>query len=167
MVLIRFSIFSFRHHHHAVDGGDYPSRVRRGISWTGASRWTLEAPAGDRLPITDHRSISRPPGATRTSGNFPQWPPFVHRNRPLMHLHGGHVTFWHGTARPSANRACRQSWRVEGKIGGRSVGVDHFPHGGKLAPQFLVLLRLAVDLVAGVQHRRMVAAAQLLADAQQ
>jgi hypothetical protein len=65
MVLIRFSIFSFRHHHHAVDGGDYPSRVRRGGTLTGASRWTFEAAAGDRLPTNRGWSIDPPPGDTR------------------------------------------------------------------------------------------------------
>ena len=34
-----------------------------------------------------------------------------------------------------------------------SVGVDQLTNSGQIAPQLFVLLRLPVDLVAGVQHR--------------
>src|SRR4029077_8170488 len=48
-----------------------------------------------------------------------------------------------------------------------SLGVDHLPHRVDLAAHLVVLAELARDLVAGVQHGRMVAAAQLRTDAKQ
>ena len=45
-----------------------------------------------------------------------------------------------------------------------SLGVDHLPDRIDLAAHLVVLAELASDLVAGVQHRRMIAAAQLRTD---
>ncbi|MEA2676359.1 MAG: hypothetical protein QOJ81_500 [Chloroflexota bacterium] len=46
-------------------------------------------------------------------------------------------------------------------------GVDELPDGSEIAPQLLVLLGFSVDLVARMQDRGVVTAAELLADAQQ
>src|SRR5918996_5578860 len=48
-----------------------------------------------------------------------------------------------------------------------SLGVDHLPHRADLAPHLVVLMELAGDLVVGVEHGRVIAPAQLGADAQQ
>src|SRR5690349_11069900 len=45
--------------------------------------------------------------------------------------------------------------------------VDDLAHRSQLAAQVLVLLHLAIDLLAGVEHGGVVAAAQLGADAQE
>ncbi len=50
--------------------------------------------------------------------------------------------------------------------GRESVGVDQLAYGGQVAPQLLVRLRFLVDLAAGVEDRGVVAATELLADAQ-
>src|SRR5215213_9184376 len=55
----------------------------------------------------------------------------------------------------------------EGPDHDRSVGVDELPNRGDLPAQLVVAGRLASDLVAGVQHRGMVAPTQLGADAQE
>src|SRR4051812_49277249 len=45
-----------------------------------------------------------------------------------------------------------------------SIGVDELPDGGDLAPELVIRGDLAVDLVAGVEDRRVVAAAELGTD---
>jgi hypothetical protein len=48
-----------------------------------------------------------------------------------------------------------------------SIRVDDLSYSRQIAPQLFVLVRLAIDLVARVEHGGVVAAAELLADAQQ
>ena len=91
----------------------------------------------------------------RTNLGFPECRADVHRKGPVVHLGSPVVNDRYAFA---MSMALAES---------ASVGIDQLTNGGQIAPQLLVFLRLAVDLVARVENGRVVAPAKLLADTQQ
>ena len=72
-------------------------------------------------------------------------------------------------AGPDIRRALPSRKRGAGKAIDReaSVGVDELADRSQLTPQLVVDAHLAIDLVAGVQHRGVVSSTQFGADAKQ
>src|SRR4026209_381109 len=80
--------------------------------------------------------------------------------------HGSVSTRAHGRFPPVERQGNNASRATIAAATPESIGVDELSNCRQIAPQLLVLLALAVDLLACVQDRRMVASAELLADAQ-
>ena len=154
-----------------VDDAEW-RRTADGLCTTGPIRWTWQPVSGTapgrrwtigsasaRTVATGGQLSTRAGGGRRpdrapTDRSCPHRGTLFHRIGAVIHSQGG---------RTVSRRTSRRGRRARHAEGG-SVRVDELADRGDLAPQLVVDGRLAVDLVAGMEDRRVVATAELGAD---
>ena len=173
------SFFLRRHHHsNGVDGVDCPAWPRSTGRWTNAARPWIFGPRDGTLPgwMVDGR-INRTDRIARTAWSSPDGAPSATEAGSWMSTVTGRCPriragcpHGHDSGIPTLRQRITSAYQcsaARARIRRPSIGVDQLPYRGDLAPQLVVHGRLAGDLVARVEDRRMIAPAQLRADPEQ